>query len=43
MKKEKKKPKNGDKKKFFGIWFTYRNGIWSNDFINKIVFWHDET
>lgn len=36
--KKKEKPVNGEKRKFFGIWFTYKNGVWHNDFINKVIF-----
>lgn len=32
-KKETKKPKKGDRKKMFGIWFTWGGTCWSNEYI----------
>lgn len=36
--KAKKLPKKGDKKKFYGIWFTYSGTCWYNDYIPFITF-----
>jgi len=33
-----KKPKKGDKKKFYGIWFTHNGICWTNDYIPFISF-----